>query len=121
MRSVFGFMFLCYGLQKFVLFGGVDGNGSPAPFLSWPYGIAAILETAAGVLIAIGLLTRPAAFIASGQMAVAYFMSHQPQGALPVVNDGVPAVLFCFAFLYIATRGAGIWSVDSMMGGSRRR
>ena len=123
MRIVFGFIFLCYGLQKFGLFGGVDGNGSPAPFLSWPYGIAAILETGAGVLIAIGLLTRPTAFIASGQMAVAYFMRHQPQGALPVVNDGVPAVLLCFAFLYIAARGAGIWSADGAMsgGGSPRR
>jgi putative oxidoreductase len=115
MRIVFGLMFMTYGMQKFGMLGGLDGNGAAAPFLSWPYGVAAIIELVAGALIAIGLLTRPAAFIASGQMAAAYFMAHQPQGALPVQNMGMPAVLFCFAFLYIATRGAGIWSADGAM------
>src|SRR5262245_60848155 len=86
MRIVFGLMFMTYGLRKFGLFGGLDGAGAAAPFLSWPFGIAAIIETVGGILIAIGLFTRPAAFIASGQMAVAYFMAHQPQGALPVQN-----------------------------------
>jgi putative oxidoreductase len=118
MRIVFGLMFLTYGLQKLLgMFGGVDGNGTAAPFLSFPYGVAAILEAVAGTLIAIGLLTRPAAFVASGQMAVAYFMAHQPQGPLPLQNMGTPAVLFCFAFLYIASRGAGIWSLDAARGG----
>jgi putative oxidoreductase len=121
MRIVFGLMFMTYGLQKFGMLGGLDGNGAAAPFLSWPYGIAALIETVAGLLVAIGLFTRPAAFIASGQMAVAYFMSHQPQGALPIHNDGMPAVLFCFAFLYIAARGAGALSVDSVMAGGTRR
>jgi putative oxidoreductase len=115
MRIVFGLMFMTYGMQKFGMLGGLDGNGAAAPFLSWPYGVAAIIELVAGALIAIGLLTRPAAFIASGQMAAAYFMAHQPQGALPAQNMGMPAVLFCFAFLYIATRGAGIWSADGAM------
>ena len=108
MRLVFGFLFLCHGLQKFGMLGG-----QMVPFMSFPAGIAAILEVVLGSLILIGLLTRPAAFLASGEMAVAYFMAHQARGALPIQNGGEPAVLFCFAFLYIASRGAGIWSVDS--------
>ncbi|MGE0592277.1 MAG: DoxX family protein [Vicinamibacterales bacterium] len=107
LRIVFGLMFLTYGLQKFGMLGG-----QAAPFLSWPFGIAGVLEVLLGVLIAVGLFAKPAAFIASGEMAVAYFMVHQPQGALPVMNQGIPAVLFCFAFLYVATRGAGAMSID---------
>ena len=118
MRIVFGLMFLTYGLNKFGMFGGLDGAGAAAPFLSWPYGIAALLEVVLGLLIAIGLFVRPAAFIAAGEMAVAYFMAHQPQGMLPVQNMGMPAVLFCFAFLYMSTRGAGTWSADGAMGRS---
>ena len=120
MRVVFGLMFLTYGVQKFGMLGGVDGAGGSAPFLSWPFGIAGIIEVTTGALIMIGLLTKPAAFVASGEMAVAYFMAHQVRGGLPVQNMGIPTVLFCFAFLYIATRGAGIWSADAMMGGGRR-
>jgi len=119
MRIVFGLMFMTYGMQKFGMLGGLDGNGAAAPFLSWPYGIAAILELVLGALIAIGLFTRPAAFVASGEMAVAYFTAHQPQGMLPAQNDGMPAVLFCFAFLYVAARGAGPLSADGAM--SHRR
>jgi putative oxidoreductase len=120
MRIVLGVMFLTYGLQKFGMLGGLDGNGAAAPFLSWPYGIAAILELVLGLLIAIGLFTKPAAFVASGEMAAAYFMSHQPRGLLPIHNEGMPAVLFCFVFLYIAARGAGIWSADGAMSRSPR-
>jgi putative oxidoreductase len=109
MRIVFGLMFIMFGLQKFGMLGG-----QAVPLASL-YGAAAIIEVVGGLLIAIGLLTRVAAFIASGEMAVAYFMAHQPQGALPVQNMGAEAVLFCFAFLYMAARGAGIWSVDSRM------
>ena len=107
MRIVFGLMFLTYGLQKFGMLGG-----QAVPMFSWPYGIAGIVEVITGVLIIVGFLTKPAAFIASGEMAVAYFMAHQPSGGLPVQNMGIPAVLFCFAFLHIAARGAGIWSVE---------
>ncbi|NOT45279.1 MAG: DoxX family protein [Acidobacteria bacterium] len=107
LRIVFGLMFLTYGLQKFGMLGG-----QAAPFLSWPFGIAGVLEVLLGALIAVGLFAKPAAFVASGEMAVAYFMVHQPQGALPVMNQGIPAVLFCFAFLYVATRGAGAMSID---------
>ncbi len=106
MRIVFGLMFMTYGLQKFGLLGG------QAVPLASIYGAAAIIEVVGGVLIAVGLLTRPAAFVAAGEMAVAYFTAHQPQGALPVQNMGMPAVLFCFAFLYVAARGAGIWAAD---------
>ena len=113
LRIVFGLMFVTYGLMKFGMFGGVDGNGGSVPLASWPYGPAAVIEVVAGLLITIGLLTKPAAFIASGEMAVAYFIGHQVNGGLPVQNMGVPAVLFCFAFLYVAARGGGIWSADA--------
>jgi putative oxidoreductase len=83
------------------------------------FGLSAIIEAVGGLLVMIGLFTRPAAFIASGEMAVAYFMAHQPKGTWPIQNQGETAVLFCFAFLYIAARGAGIWSADAAMG--RRR
>jgi putative oxidoreductase len=128
-RIVFGYIFMIFGLQKFGLLGG------QAVELASMQGGAAVIEAAGGLLIMIGLLTKVAAFIASGEMAVAYFYVHVmqvgmppngpglPEGLLvPQLNRGVDAALFCFAFLYIATRGAGIWSVDSMMAsGSRRR
>jgi len=109
MRVVFGLIFMMFGLQKFGLLGG------EAVPLGSLYGAAALIETVGGALIAIGLFTKPVAFIASGEMAVAYFMEHQPQGGLPVQNMGVEAVLFCFAFLYMAARGAGMWSADAAM------
>lgn len=116
MRIVFGLVFLMYGSQKFGMLGGVNGQGASAPFLSWPYGIAGLVEVIVGVLLIIGLLTKVAAFIGSGEMAVAYFMVHTATGPTPVQNGGQAAVLFCFAFLYIAARGAGIWSADGAMG-----
>lgn len=106
-RIVFGFLFLFHGLQKFGLLGG------PAQPIASMAGAAAVIETVGGLLIMIGLFTRQAAFIASGEMAVAYFMVHQPQGVWPVQNQGELAVLYCFAFLSIAARGAGIWGVDA--------
>ena len=112
MRIIVGLLFLCHGLQKvFGFFGGLDGNGAAAPLLSL-MGIAGLIELIAGALIAVGLFTTRAAFIASGQMAVAYFIGHFPMGFWPIQNNGVQAVLYCFVFLYMATRGAGIWSVD---------
>lgn len=116
MRIVFGFEFLCHGLQKFGMLGG-----EAAPFLSWHRGYAGPIEVICGASILFGLLTRPMAFLASGLMAVAYFYSHQSRGALPILNGGEAAVLFCFGFLYIASRGAGIWSLDSMRGGGVTR
>jgi putative oxidoreductase len=107
MRIVFGFLFIFHGLQKiFGLFGG-----RTAELISLR-GLAGVIEIVAGGLIMAGLYTRPAAFIASGQMAVAYFMSHQPGGLWPIQNRGETAVLYCFAFLYIAARGKGAWGFD---------
>ena len=107
MRMVFGFLFIFHGLQKmFGMFGG-----RAAELLSLR-GLAGVIEIVAGTLIMLGWFTRPAAFIASGQMAVAYFLSHQGRGLWPIENRGELAVLYCFAFLYIATRGAGPLSVD---------
>ena len=110
-RIVFGFLFLCNGLQKTM---GMFGGQVP-PLMSMA-GAAGVIETVGGVLIMIGFLTRYAAFISSGEMAVAYFMIHQPMGPLPILNNGQLSVLFCFAFLYIASRGAGNLSVNGAMG-----
>jgi putative oxidoreductase len=106
MRIVFGLMYMSYGLLKLGLL------GSPAVELASLLGAAAVIEAFIGPLIVMGLWMRPLAFIASGEMAAAYFIAHQPHGTWPVQNQGIPAVLFCFAFLYIAARGAGIWSLD---------
>jgi putative oxidoreductase len=106
MRIVFGTMFTTYGLLKLGLLGPPH-----VPLLSL-LGAAAILEVVCGPLIAIGLWTRVAALLASGEMAAAYYRSHMHAAYLPVMNQGTPAVLFCFAFLYVAARGAGAFSVD---------
>jgi putative oxidoreductase len=106
MRIVFGFLFACHGISKvFVVLGGHH----PAGPLEWA---AAVIELAGGVLIAIGFLTRCAAFVSSGEMAVAYFKVHQPHGFFPLVNHGELAVIYCFVALYIACRGAGKLAVD---------
>jgi putative oxidoreductase len=113
MRIVFGAMFFTYGLQKL---GFLHGRAAaPLSLL----GAAAVLELIVGALIVAGLWVRPAAFLASGEMAYAYFTAHQPRGWFPVENQGIPAVLFCFAFLYMAARGAGPWSLER--GGRRSR
>jgi putative oxidoreductase len=110
-RIVFGLLFASHGAQKvFGWFGGVQGSSVPLISL---FGVAGLLEMILGVLIVIGFLAGYAAFVASGEMAVAYFMAHFPRAFWPLENEGEPAVLFCFAFLYIATQGSGIWSVDA--------
>jgi putative oxidoreductase len=78
-------------------------------------GVGGILEFVGGIAIMLGLVTRPVAFILSGEMAVAYWQFHAPHGLWPIQNDGVPAVLFCFIFLYIAAQGAGGWSLDAWL------
>lgn len=111
LRIVAGIMFAMHGSQK--LFGW-PGDGNTVELASM-MGVAGIIELVGGILIAIGFLTSWAAFIASGEMAVAFFMAHFPQDWNPLVNQGETAVLYCFLFLYMAARGSGIWSVDAAM------
>jgi len=115
MRIVSGFAFASHGVQK--VFGGF-GADQPAELMSL-LGFAGIVELVGGTLISLGLYTTFSAFLASGQMAVAYFMAHQPQGFLPIVNGGELAVLYCFLFLYIASRGSGAVSLDRLLRGLR--
>ncbi len=112
-RIVSGFLFAFHGAQKVLgLFGGVGGeSGAAAPLISL-MGLAGIVELVGGLLIAVGLLTSWAAFISSGQMAVAYFVAHLPHGLWPIQNKGELAAIYAFVFLYIAAKGAGIWSLD---------
>ena len=119
MRIVVGLLFACHGAQKvFGWFGGVGGQ--PVPLTSL-YGVAGMIELVLGLFIAVGFLTGYAAFIASGEMAVAYFMAHYPKSFWPIENGGEPAVLFCFIFLCVAAQGSGIWSIDASSRGRRRR
>lgn len=108
MRFVLALIYFCHGLQK--IFGLFGGHAVP---IASRLGAAGIIEIVCGPLIALGVLTRWAAFVASGEMAVAYFTAHAPRGGLPIQNGGELAVVFCFAFLYIATRGSGRYSVDA--------
>ncbi|MCB2379387.1 DoxX family protein [Hymenobacter sp. BT635] len=110
LRIVAGVLFAMHGSQKLL---GFPGDGSTVPVASL-MGVAGIIELVGGLLIAVGLFTRVAAFLASGQMAVAFFMAHFPKGPLPIENQGEPAVLFCFIFLFIAAHGPGIWSLDGL-------
>jgi len=109
-RLVVGLLFACHGAQKlFGAFGGTKMTGVPMMLA------AAIIEFAGGLLVAIGLFTSWAAFLASGEMAAAYFMAHAKGGFWPIVNKGELAVLYCFAFLYIAARGSGPYSLDAAL------
>jgi putative oxidoreductase len=112
-RIVAGFMFMLHGMQKW--FGVPATPGKPAGPLPPLLMVGGVIELVCGFLILIGLLAGWAAFLASGEMAVAYFIQHFPHHPLPIINQGEPAVLFCFLFLYIASVGSGIWSVDSLI------
>jgi putative oxidoreductase len=114
LRIVAGLLFACHGAQK--LFGVLGAQSE----IHDPEGlIAGVVEFGGGILIAIGLLTRIAAFFASGEMAVAYFKVHVSRSFWPIVSHGELAVLYCFVFLYILFRGGGEWSLDSLR--KRRR
>ncbi len=114
LRIVSAFTFILTGTMKLFAFPiGMPPDGSTAPLMSQT-GIGGILEVFGGGLLLIGLFTRPVAFILSGEMAVAYFQFHFPQSFWPIVNNGVPAVLYCFIFLYFSAAGAGPWSVDAL-------
>jgi putative oxidoreductase len=110
MRIVVARLFLQHGAQK--LFGFLAAPGAAIPPLLSLMGLAGVLEFFGGLLVVLGLFTRPAAFILSGQMAVAYFMVHAPNGFWPLQNKGDLAVLWSFVFLYLAVAGGGEWSLD---------
>src|SRR3954453_23738758 len=108
MRIVTGLLFACHGSQKLLNW----PPGDMHPRLASLAGVSGVIELVCGLLIAVGFLTGFAAFLASGEMAAAYFIAHAPRAPFPIQNGGEPAVLYCFVFLFIASRGAGIWGVD---------
>ena len=118
MRVVLAFLYWSHGPSW--LFGWFTDR-PPVPFMSVPFGVAGAIEIVCGTLIAFGLLTSWAAFIACGEMAVAYFYAHVPRGSLmPIMNMGEITVALCFGFLYIATRGGGRFSLDALLGSRRK-
>ena len=115
-RIVAAFLFLQFGSAKLFAFPAaiMPGGGTvPGGSLLW---FAAGLEVVGGALLLLGLFTRPVAFVLAGEMAIAYFHGHAPQGFWPVLNQGVPAILFCFMYLYLSAAGAGPWSLDAKRG-----
>jgi putative oxidoreductase len=113
MRIAIGLLFMCHGGQKLL---GYPPGGHRVEFqqLMTLAGLAAILELAGGALILLGFLTRPTAFILSGEMAVAYFKAHASRGLWPLQNGGELAVVYCFVFFYLAAAGAGSFSIDAL-------
>ena len=110
-----------HGAQKlFDLFGGFGGAGARAPLVSM-YGVAGVIELVGGLLVALGLFTRPAALVLSGELAAAYFIGHAPRGFWPLQNGGEPAALLSFVFLLFAALGSGPYSIDVRRTGRRRR
>ena len=115
LRIVTGLLFMQHGLQKLAgWFGGMGGPGQTVELAS-RYGVAGVLETVGGALIVLGLLTRLVSFILSGEMAVAYFLAHFPNGFFPIENRGELVVLYCFVFLFLAAAGGGPWSLDALL------
>jgi putative oxidoreductase len=114
---VAAFVFIQFGSAKLLAIpAAVMPVGGTAPLTSLA-GFAGSLELVGGALLLLGLFTRPVAFLLSGEMAFAYFMGHAPQGFWPVLNQGSPAILFCFIWLYISSAGAGPWSLDALRRG----
>lgn len=111
LRIVAGFLFIWHGTSKYFHYPMDFGDVQVFSLM----GLAGILELAGGTLVCIGLFTKPAAFILSGEMAVAYFMAHAPKSFMPLVNGGESAVFFCFIFLYLAAAGPGPISIDAKM------
>ena len=112
LRIMAALLYMAHGTQKLLGFPEMPG-GRPMPELLTLGGISGVLEVVLGALMALGLFTRPAAFVASGHMAFAYFIGHAPRNFFPALNNGDAAVLFCFIFLYLAAAGAGPWSLDA--------
>jgi putative oxidoreductase len=111
LRIVAALLFFEHGTSKLLGFPPSDHSGPEFLSLSW---IAGALELVGGALLIVGLFTRPVAFILSGEMAVAYWMAHAPQGPFPLANGGDAAILYCFVFLYLAFAGGGPWSLDAL-------
>jgi len=112
LRFMSGLLLLQHGTGKLLKFPA--GVVPPTFDLNSMPGYAGVIELVCGILLVLGLFTRPAAFVASGLTAVAYFMAHAPQGFFPILNRGELAVLYCFAFLYLAAAGGGPWSIDAV-------
>lgn len=118
LRFVVGFLYIEHGSMKLL---GWPASGMFAGLKLFSLiGLAGVLELFGGALIMLGLFTRPVAFILSGEMAVAYFMAHAPQGFFPVVNRGEAAVFYCFVFFYFFFAGGGEWSLDALIKGRDR-
>jgi putative oxidoreductase len=114
LRIVAAFLFVQYGTTKLFAFpAAIMPGGGTAPLTSLA-GFAGVLELVGGAFLLVGLFTRPVAFLLSGEMAVAYFKGHAGQGLWPVLNGGVPAVIFAFVWLYISAAGPGPWSIDAL-------
>ncbi|MDO3398591.1 DoxX family protein [Mycolicibacterium neoaurum] len=119
-RIVFGLLFTVHGTQKLFGFPTAMESGT-VPVGTWPYWYAGVIELVLGLLILTGLFTRIAAFIASGEMAYAYFTAHQPTALWPIDNGGEVTVLYCFAFLLLVFIGSGAIALDSVVGKKRGR
>ena len=111
LRIVTALLLMEHGTQKLL---GFPPGDNPMPPLFSLYGLAGLLELVGGILILLGFLTRPVAFVLAGEMALAYFLGHAPRGFFPVNNGGDAAILYCFVFLYLAVAGAGAWSIDGI-------
>ncbi len=113
MRIVLAFVFITSGTTKLLAFpAGIPPDGGTVPLMT-QVGFGAILEAVGGFLLLIGLYTRPVAFLLSGEMAVAYFQFHFPGSFWPTINQGMPAILYCWIWLYISAAGGGPWSLDA--------
>jgi putative oxidoreductase len=113
LRIVAGLLIIQHGMGKIIGFPAFAAYANVQPLSL--IGAAGFIELIGGALLVLGLFTQPAAFILSGEMAVAYFMSHAPKDFFPLVNGGTLAIMYCFTFLYLATAGAGPWSLDATM------
>lgn len=121
LRIIAAFTFMQFGTAKILAFpGAIMPGGGTAPLGSLA-GVAGALETVGGVLLLVGLFSRPVAFLLSGEMAVAYFIGHAPNGFWTVLNQGTPAVFYSFLFLYLSAAGAGPWSVDALIARAQPR